>query len=394
MKALNSNLAADIQSGTICSVMTVTRTDGTVLRYTDNDVALISGGETYAPAAGLTGVKLVITNNAQVGTSQIRAAWLPVIQESDVVAGIYDNCSIQIGIMSWQNPQYGILPMFAGQLATVTSTQDGFQADVQSTLWMLQRPLGVYTTPNCRHQFGSTLDPQGVWGCQVNLANYTVSGTITGMTNPMTWQANVPGVDLAVTPQTPNAPILTVQQNVLGQYLPPGTYSYSVSAIVNGNEGPTSPIASVVVQTNNPQQGGSVGGGGIVTISWSPVSGASSYNLYGNTAQGLLLNTTSTSVQDNGTYGTGGFPALYGDYYAQGIITMTSGAAMGMSAVIKTVSGGNIILLLPLGREPAIGDTFTMSAGCSKSVATCQYKFNNVVNFGGFPDLTPQRNWM
>ncbi|MHB0992679.1 MAG: DUF2163 domain-containing protein [Burkholderiales bacterium] len=394
MKNINSSLANDIQAGTICTAMTVTRVDGVVLNYTDNDMPLTSGGVTYTPAVGLSGIKLVITNNAQVGTSQIRAAWLPVIQESDVIAGIYDNCAIKIGIMSWENPQYGVLEMFSGQLSTITSTQDGFQADVQSALWMLQRPLGIYTTPNCRHQFGSTLDPQGVWGCQVNIANYTVSGTITSMTNLMTWQANVPGANLAATPLTPNAPTLSVEQNVLGQYLPPGTYNYSVSAIVNGNEGPTSPVATVVVQPNNPQQGGSVGGGGIVTISWPAVTGASSYNLYGNTAQALILNTTSLSVQDNGTYAAGGFPALYGDYYAQGIITMTSGNANGMTAVIKTVSNGNIVLLLPLSRPPAVGDTFTMSAGCSKSVATCQYKFNNVINFGGFPDLTPQRNWM
>jgi uncharacterized phage protein (TIGR02218 family) len=33
----------------------------------------------------------------------------------------------------------------------------------------------------------------------------------------------------------------------------------------------------------------------------------------------------------------------------------------------------------------AIGDTFDVTAGCDKSLATCRGRFNNVPNFRGFP---------
>jgi uncharacterized phage protein (TIGR02218 family) len=38
--------------------------------------------------------------------------------------------------------------------------------------------------------------------------------------------------------------------------------------------------------------------------------------------------------------------------------------------------------------EPlAAGDTFTVTAGCDKHFDTCVAKFNNAVNFRGFPHI-------
>jgi hypothetical protein len=34
---------------------------------------------------------------------------------------------------------------------------------------------------------------------------------------------------------------------------------------------------------------------------------------------------------------------------------------------------------------PNTGDTFTAYPGCDKTQNTCTSKFNNLVNFGGFP---------
>lgn len=390
MKAISANLAADIADGVACNVMEVTRTDGVSIYYTDHDAPLTIGGATYLPAPGLSGIKLTVTNNASVGTIQARAGWLPVLQESDVLAGIYDNAQIRVGFTSWKNPAYGIVWEFSGMIGTVTATADGFQATAQSALWLLQRPLGVYMTPNCRHVFGSTLDPQGVWGCNIaNLASYTYTGSILSMTNSMVWDVSIAGYGSATTPNTPAAPSISVTQNITGQYLPPGTYHYSVSAIADGQESSTSPLARAVVQPNNPPTGG-----GTITLNWAAVPGATAYNIYGNTEQQLLATVTGTSWTDNGSAGSGGSPPLFGDYFAQGIVTMTSGSANGMRADVKTLTGPTLSLLLPLGRTPAVGDTFSITAGCSKTVGACQYKFNNIANFGGFPDLTPQRNWM
>jgi len=35
----------------------------------------------------------------------------------------------------------------------------------------------------------------------------------------------------------------------------------------------------------------------------------------------------------------------------------------------------------------AVGDTFGVTAGCDRRFATCQAKFDNAVNFRGFPHI-------
>jgi len=390
VRAINPLLAADFANGHISTVAQVIRTDGVMQSFCDFDAPLAVGSTVYAPAAGLTGIKLTLTNSASVSDVQTRAAWLPVLQEADVISGVYDNATVSFGFMSNINPVYGVLWVFSGLLATIKATPDGFQAQAQSAMWKLQRQLGIYINPTCRHVLGSTVDPQGVGGCLLNMTPYTYTGTVSSLINPMVWDVTIPGYTVAATPGTPNAPTLVGQGNIAGQFLPPGTYHYSVSSIdANGQESAASPISSGVIQPNSPPTGG-----GEITVSWPAVAGAVSYNIYGNTAQELLMNTTSTSWTDNGSAASGGSPPLFGDFFAMGILTMTSGAATGLSTDVKTMLGQALYLLLPLGREVAPGDTFTITPGCSKSVGTCNYKFNNVVNYGGFPDLTPERQWM
>jgi uncharacterized phage protein (TIGR02218 family) len=38
-------------------------------------------------------------------------------------------------------------------------------------------------------------------------------------------------------------------------------------------------------------------------------------------------------------------------------------------------------------RTIAAGDTFTLTPGCDKSLATCRDRFANTVNFRGFPHM-------
>lgn len=73
-----------------------------------------------------------------------------------------------------------------------------------------------------------------------------------------------------------------------------------------------------------------------------------------------------------------------------GVLTWTSGPNNGLSYEVKahTVTGSTTIeLFLPTMYDVAAGHAFTITAGCDKTLATCKAKFNNVVNFGGFPHI-------
>jgi len=84
------------------------------------------------------------------------------------------------------------------------------------------------------------------------------------------------------------------------------------------------------------------------------------------------------------------------DWFRHGVLKVQSGAADGLQGMIKRdlVDGNARVIELwhPLGAGVVAGDQLRIEAGCDKRMPTCQFKFNNLVNFQGFPDI-PGDDW-
>lgn len=84
------------------------------------------------------------------------------------------------------------------------------------------------------------------------------------------------------------------------------------------------------------------------------------------------------------------------DWFRHGVLKVQSGVANGLQGMIKRdlVEGDARVIELwhPLGAEVATGDLLRIEAGCDKRMPTCQFKFNNLLNFQGFPDI-PGDDW-
>lgn len=74
-----------------------------------------------------------------------------------------------------------------------------------------------------------------------------------------------------------------------------------------------------------------------------------------------------------------------------GKVQFTSGLNTGLVRGIKSDMGTAFWLTAALPNIPAIGDTFSASAGCDKTLATCINKFNNFPNFNGFPFIPQEQ---
>lgn len=74
-------------------------------------------------------------------------------------------------------------------------------------------------------------------------------------------------------------------------------------------------------------------------------------------------------------------------WFTGGGLRFTSGANAGATIEVKAHAGTSLQLWVPVARPVNVGDTFSVTAGCDKSVATCRVKFDNVVNFRGFPHM-------
>jgi uncharacterized phage protein (TIGR02218 family) len=101
---------------------------------------------------------------------------------------------------------------------------------------------------------------------------------------------------------------------------------------------------------------------------------------------GVIADVTATSAfiaSGLGDYADGWFTA--------GKLTWTSGANEGQAIEVKSHRVEDGVVWLELWQampEPlAAGDTFVVTAGCDKYFDTCVAKFNNAVNFRGFPHI-------
>jgi uncharacterized phage protein (TIGR02218 family) len=86
--------------------------------------------------------------------------------------------------------------------------------------------------------------------------------------------------------------------------------------------------------------------------------------------------------------GLGGFAE---GLFNAGRLHWSSGGNAGLAMEIKlhrVVAGEVRLALWQAMAEPiAVGDTFTVTAGCDKSFATCRDRFANADNFRGFPHI-------
>lgn len=78
------------------------------------------------------------------------------------------------------------------------------------------------------------------------------------------------------------------------------------------------------------------------------------------------------------------------NYFRGGIITWTSGLNNGFKTEIRGSISGFITLQLSMINQINIGDTYSIIAGCDKTIGTCSGIFNNQINFRGFPHVPGQ----
>lgn len=95
-----------------------------------------------------------------------------------------------------------------------------------------------------------------------------------------------------------------------------------------------------------------------------------------------------TVVNSRRSFEVSGVSVPSGDetYFQGGLLTFTNtGDLQGVSMEVQACDGLTVELLLQMPFDIQVGDTFTITAGCDHSLATCRDRFNNVLNFRGEP---------
>jgi uncharacterized phage protein (TIGR02218 family) len=111
---------------------------------------------------------------------------------------------------------------------------------------------------------------------------------------------------------------------------------------------------------------------------------------------GYVSERPAEEVEENRVFRFAEMGGFEDDWFRHGVIRVLSGAATGLIGLIKrdrSDGAGRVIdLWHPLGAAVAPGDALRIEAGCDKRRMTCQFKFDNILNYQGFPDI-PGDDW-
>jgi hypothetical protein len=344
--ALKAHLAQPYQ--TTCTIWKVTLTNGTVLGFTDLDLSFTFQSQLYQAATGYIRTDIAYQSDLSIGNMELHGpANFPSITEADVMAGLWDFAAVEVSLINWNDFTMGKMILCTGTLGEITMERNTFKTELRNINQCYTRMLGELTSPGCR---ADLFDSR----CQVSPTTFTVTSTITGV--------NPDGVTLYDTARTEPGP----------------TGAVNITNVTQANPGHVTTATALNLPVNS----------GVVI---SAVTGM----VYVN-AQTILRNPSGTGF-DLGI-DTSAYPAYAGGgivtplggssgYFQYGKITFTSGLNNGLAMEVKSYVPGQIVLELPMPYAVAIGDAYSMRAGCDKSLSTCKTRYSNVVNFRGEPYL-------
>ena len=89
-------------------------------------------------------------------------------------------------------------------------------------------------------------------------------------------------------------------------------------------------------------------------------------------------------------FSASGLDAYDDGWFTAGKLTFTSGGNAGLAVEVKSHRKAATVsfeLWQAMPQPIEAGDGFTVTAGCDKRFATCHDRFNNIVNFRGFPHI-------
>jgi uncharacterized phage protein (TIGR02218 family) len=175
VKALDSDLAAAYQSETptIALLVTITRTDAEVFRWTGLDRDLTVDGDLYRSAPGVQLSALVSTEGFDVDNAEITILEDDDITRADILAGVWNGAAMELAECDWSAAAPVANVLKRGSLGVVTPKRGYSVVEFRDLRQAIQGEHATVMQPTCRYVLGDAKCTKNVSG-----APFTVSGTL------------------------------------------------------------------------------------------------------------------------------------------------------------------------------------------------------------------------
>lgn len=159
---------------TLCWCWKITKTDNTVLGFTNHDRDLTFGSVTYEASTGFLGTEIESQLGMSVDNMDVYGAVDSTnISEADIEAGLYDNAEIEVYLVNWEDVSERVI-MKKGNLGEVKRGKTMFQTEVRGISNQLQQVKGRTYQYACDALLGDSRCKKSLSG-----STYTGTGTVT-----------------------------------------------------------------------------------------------------------------------------------------------------------------------------------------------------------------------
>jgi len=332
---------------TLATLWDIIRVDGTTYYYTDHDKDIQFSRRTYKSGIGYD--RTSIDDKADLSPDNLDIQGILAageITRKDIRAGMFDGAEVWIRIVDWSNPAGGAIIRRRGWLGEVKQNNLGqFDTELRGLSEALSENLSRVYTPGCQADLGSRLTDNIEAPCQRLLVpDLRADATAYELGQEM----RIADVDDLVFRAT-NA-------GTTGSDPYDDSFLYAV-------------INDLIVD------------GG---VTWKAME-----------AWKIPITVLSSPTPNRRTFGVSiASTRLEADprHFDGGLITFLTGQNATFSREIKYIdldSSDNaecrLYLRMPFDINP--GDTGFVFPGCDKSIATCHTKFDNSINYKGFPHV-------
>lgn len=161
---------------TFTSCVKIVRTDNVVLGLTELDRDITFDSQLYEASISYIPTTLDGTANLSVNNAETKG-FLSItgISRDDLVAGLYDHAQLFFFIIDYET-NLKVRDLGTGWLGEVQVSDDSYSAEYRSLAQKMQQTIGKNYAAECDATLGDAR-------CGVNLASFTVTGTLTGVTS-------------------------------------------------------------------------------------------------------------------------------------------------------------------------------------------------------------------
>ena len=385
----NLSLAARVT--TLAQLWKITRRDGEIFGFTDHDRDIVYGGVTYQAAKGH--LPSAIANAGNLAVDNLDVATMldaEFFTEEDVMAGVWDNAVIDLYQIDYEHQERGVMILASGwKTGNFTVKDHEFAAEIRSKTQALQQVIVELTSPECRASLG---DSRCKIALQSDLWSAEEAITLGEMRRATTYDGKryvciVPGTTGATEPEWDDTP---GEETVDGEV----TWLCCDLLEVDPWQAETAAALGEICRSTSYDYRQYVcidaGTTGASEPEWDPTPGEETVD---GTVTWLCLAAWHKEGAVTGVTDRRIFEAVSladaDDAFNYGVLLWLTGANAGYEMEVKdwVLATHTITLFEKMPFVVAIGDTFAVTMGCDRRLATCKARFDNVVNMRAEPYL-------